>query len=256
MKKTVVMIHGMWGGAWCWDYYKPFFEEKGYECYTPVLSYHDMDPNDEPNPALGTVSILDYAQELENYISRLDEKPILMGHSMGGLLAQILGARDLAKGLVLLTPASPSGINAFTYSVLKSFIGLFIKWGFWRKPYRPSFKTAVYSTMHLLSEADQKEAYSRFVYESGKATAEIGYWLLDWKRATRVDESKVTCPVLVIAGSEDRITPPKVAQKVANKYNSVSTHEEFEGHAHWVLGQPGWEDVAEFVNSWLIQAKL
>lgn len=66
----------------------------------------------EPDPRLGTTSLIQYAQDLENYIKGkgLNTKPIIMGHSMGGLLAQILGARGVASALVLLTPAAPAGI--------------------------------------------------------------------------------------------------------------------------------------------------
>ena len=107
--------------------------------------------------------------------------------------------------------------------------------------------------MHLLPEEDQKAAYERFVYESGCAATEIGFWLFDSKGASKVDESKVTCPVLVVSGAEDRITPASVVRKVADKYKAVSTYKEFENHAHWVIGEPGWEKIAEFVSDWLKQ---
>ena len=71
--------------------------------------------------------------------------------------------------------------------------------------------------MHLLSETEQKNSYDKFVYESGRAAFEIGFWLFDGKGAAKVDGSKISCPVLVVAGSEDRITPAKVSQKVAKK---------------------------------------
>jgi pimeloyl-ACP methyl ester carboxylesterase len=172
---------------------------------------------------------------------------------MGGLLAQILGARGLARGLVLLTPASPSGINAMKYSVIKTFWSVLTKWGFWRKPNRISFEASVYAMLHLLPAEEQKAVYDRSVYESGRAAAEIGFWLFDFKGASRVDKSKVNCPVLVVAGAEDRITPASVVRKVANKYKAVSTYKEFENHAHWVIGEPGWEEIAEFVCDWLNQ---
>jgi non-heme chloroperoxidase len=256
MTKKIVMIHGMWGGDWCWENFKPYFEQRDYQCYTPILRYHDIDPKDKPDPGLGTISLIDYAQDLEEYIRNLNEKPLLMGHSMGGLLAQILGARGLAKGLILLTPASPSGINALKFSTIKSFWEVLIKWGFWRNPHRLSFKSATYSMLHLLPEVHKKAAYEKFVYESGRATAEIGFWLFDSKGAARVDESKVTCPVLVVSGAEDRITPASVVRKVANKYKTVSTYKEFENHAHWVIGEPGWEKIAEIVSDWINQVKV
>jgi pimeloyl-ACP methyl ester carboxylesterase len=253
MAEAIVMIHGMWGGAWYWENYKFFLEQRGFQCYTPTLRYHDIDPKEKPDQRLGTTSLLDYARDLEEYIHNLDQTPFLMGHSMGGLLAQILGSRGLARGLVLLTPASPGGINALKYSVIKSFWSVLTKWGFWRKPNRIPFEAAVYSMLHLLPAEEQKAVYARCVYESGRAAAEIGFWYLDFKGASKVDQSKITCPVLVVAGAEDRITPAAVVRKVADKYTAVSTYQEFENHAHWVVGEPGWEEIIEFAAAWLNQ---
>jgi len=94
----------------------------------------------------------------------------------------------------------------------------------------------------------------KFVYESGRAAFEIGYWLLDSKNASKVDESKVTCPVLVIAGTEDRITPASVVCNVAKKYRGA-TYKEFTNHAHWIMAEPGWQEVAEYIGDWLTQQK-
>ena len=251
MADTIFMIHGMWGGPWYWENYRRVFEGEGYRCVSATLPYHDMDPRGVPDPRLGTTSLLDYAEVLEQEVRQLGAKPILMGHSMGGLLAQILGARGLAKALVLLTPASPSGIMALTPSVVRSFWSVQTKWGFWRKPMRQTFGEAVYSMLHLLSEKERKETYDKFVYESGRAAFEIGYWLCDSRGASRVDESKVTCPVLVVAGAQDRITPASVIRRVARKYKTVSTYKEFENHAHWVVAEPRWQEVAEYVGGWL-----
>lgn len=179
MADTLFMIHGMWGGAWCWKNYRDTFEAKGYRCITTTLPYHDMDPQGIPDRALGTTSLLDYAEFLEHEIQNLNVKPIIVGHSMGGLLAQILGTRALAKALVLLTPASPAGIMALKPSVIKNFWSIQTTWGFWRKPMRQTFDEAVYSMLHLLPAKEQRENYDKFVYESGRAACEIGYWLFD-----------------------------------------------------------------------------
>jgi pimeloyl-ACP methyl ester carboxylesterase len=210
-----------------------------------------MDPRGVPDPGLGTASLLDYAAVLEQEITALGAKPIVLGHSMGGLLAQMLGARGLASTLVLLNPASPSGIVALTPSVIRSFLSVQTQWGFWRKPMRQTFNEAAYSMLHLIPENEQRAIYDRFVYESGNAAYEIGYWLLDSKHATRVDAAKVTCPVLVVTGADDRITPASVVRQVANKYKSVTTYREFANHAHWTVGEPGWQEIAEYIGSWL-----
>ena len=251
MTKQIVMIHGMCCGGWAWDNFKRFFEERGYECHTPTLRHHDIDPKDQPDPALGTTSLLDYAQDLEEYIRKLDEKPLLIGHSMGGLLSQMLGAREITSGLVLLTPSSPSGIINLKWSSYKSFWGVYTKWGYWRNPFRLSFKTVVYAVLNLLPEIDQKSLYEKFACESGRAFFEIASWYMDPRGVSKVDEAKVTCPVLLISGKHDRITPVSVVRKVADKYKTVSTYKEFEDHAHFAMGEPGWEKVAEFISDWL-----
>jgi len=187
-----------------------------------------------PDPALGTTSLLDYASDLIQEIEKLDEKPVIMGHSMGGLLTQIVGSRVSAKALVLLTPASPAGINILKPSVMKTFLSAQLKWGFWRKPMRLTFREATYSMLQLLTPEEQRAVYDKYVYESGRAAFEMGFWFLDGKKASRVDESKITCPMLVIAGGLDKITPHSVVQKVAEKYRAVSTYRLFDKHSHWV----------------------
>lgn len=250
MGKTILMIHGMMGGGWYWENYKGYFEARGYSCLTPDLRYHGMGPWGGPDPRLGTTSLLDYAADLEKIIRGLDEPPVLMGHSMGGLLAQMLGSRGLAKALVLLTPASPSGIYALSYTVLKSCAGYLLSWGFWKKPFRVSYGSVVYSILHLMPPRDRRRVFEGLGYESGRAAFETGLWPFDGKGASRVNERAVGCPVLVIAGSQDRITPAKFVRKVAEKYNNA-TYKEFSGHAHWVVGEPGWEEIAGYIYGWL-----
>src|SRR4030042_3485272 len=107
MRGTVVMSHGMWCGSWPWDRYAAFLEGRGWRCLRPALRYHDADPRDPPDPRLGRTSILDYAEDLESLVRGLDAPPVLLGHSMGGLLGLLAAARGLAQAAVLLTPASP-----------------------------------------------------------------------------------------------------------------------------------------------------
>lgn len=251
MTDTVFMIHGMWGGPFYWANYRSVLEPMGWRCITTTLPLHDMDPLASPDPRLGRTSLLDYVAALEREIDTLDEPPILIGHSMGGLLAQMLCARGRARAAVLLAPAAPAGVMALAPSVLKSFLPVMLRWGFWRSPMRQPFATAVYSMLHLLPLDEQRAAYAQFVYESGRAAAEIGLWPLDSRRASRVDPTKVSCPLLVLAGSEDRITPARVVHQVARRYGEHAHYREFEHHAHWLVGEPGWEDVARYMAEWL-----
>ena len=253
MPETIVMIHGMQVGEWCWGKYKEFFEEKGYICVTPTLRFHDMALLEPPSPQLGTVSLLGYVEDLEKEIKELDGPPILMGHSMGGLLAQILGSHGLGKALVLLNPAWPRGVMGIRPCVIRTFWSGHKKYGLWKKPFRLTFKEVAGSMLQLIPVADQKELYGRFGYESGRAACEIAYWFFDRKRASAVDETKITCPVLVIAGGLDHATPTPVVRRVAHKYRLVSTYKEFDHHSHWVIGEPGWQEIANYVSDWLNQ---
>ncbi|SFG84062.1 Pimeloyl-ACP methyl ester carboxylesterase [Desulfotomaculum arcticum] len=254
MDGTIVMIHGMMGGSWCWDNYRGYFEGLGYKCTTPVLRFHHHGPGEKPDPRLATTGLLEYASDLEMEIRKLNSPPIIMGHSMGGLLAQILGSRIQAKALVLLTPAAPSGIIGINYSVLKSFSGLISSFKFWKKTFRISYQGALYAMLHLTPGEDSKKIYERLVYESGLVAYQIGFWFLDSARASAVDHTKVHCPVLVIAGQEDRITPASIVNKIACKYAPNSTYKVFENHAHWVLGEPGWQEIAGYIDAWLKSA--
>jgi pimeloyl-ACP methyl ester carboxylesterase len=251
MPKTIMMIHGMWGGPWYWDKFKNYFSEIGYHCINATLRHHDVDPNDEPNPALGHTGLLEYAADLENEISKLDEKPILFGHSMGGLLAMILAGRNQADAVVALTPAAPAGVNSITPSVIRSFFSVQTKWAFWKKPMRQTYGEAVYSMLNLLPPNEQKEAYSNFVYESGRAAFQIGYWFLDSQKASRVDIDSISRPLLIIGGKKDRITPISVIRSTAKKFEGKADFREFDNQAHWIIAEPGWQEVADYVASWL-----
>jgi len=72
---------------------------------------------------------------------------------------------------------------------------------------------------------------------------------MDRKKATKVDEKKIACPMLIVAGTGDNITPSSVVRAVAKKYHAA--FKEFEGHGHWVVEEPGWEKIARYVHDWL-----
>lgn len=244
----------MFCGRWVWDEYAGYFATKGYRCHAVDLNYHDRPPREPPDPRLGTTGVLDYAADLTEKIRRLDRPPILMGHSLGALLAQILAARGLGRALVLLAPAPPAGIFALRPSVIRTFAGQLIRRGFWRKPLHLSFAAATYAVFNRLPPAQAQVVYRRLVPESGRAAAQTGFWFLDPGQETRVDETRIRCPVLIIAGGQDKMTPLPVVRKIAYKYRDVATLKVFDRHAHWLTAEPGWQDIASAVHGWLQQA--
>lgn len=246
-----MLIHGMWGGAFVWEHYRPFFERRGWTVITPTLRHHDVPADAPPPDPLGDTSLRDYAADLEIEIRKLASPPVLMGHSMGGLLAQILAARGLARAAVLLTPAAPSGMIALTPSVVRTFLRILSKPGFWKRPQRLNFSEAAYGCLNLMTPEKQKAEHARFRFESGRAAFEIGFWYLDARHAARVDATQVKCPVLIVGGAQDRVTPASVVRKIARRYARTMTYKEFPDHSHWVIAEDGWEDVAGFAADWL-----
>lgn len=251
MTKTILMIHGMFGGHGYWDKFQSFFENRGYRCLTPILRHHDMDPKGEPHPDLGTTSLVDFAADMEKIILNLDEPPIIIGHSMGGLIAQMLGAKGLAEKLILLTPGPPRGVVSYKGSSIGVYAKEFFKWGWWKKPIRFGFEITKQTLFNCLPDEDKQTAHNRMVYESGRAALEIGFWLFDSKKASCVDTSTVTCPILVVGAKQDKSTPPALVKKIAEYYSHVSIYKEFAEHAHWIMNEPGWEKVAGYVCQWI-----
>ena len=183
------MIHGMTAGGWIWDKYRQFFEQKGYACITPTMRHHDSDPKVSPHPELGATSLRDYVNDLEAEIRKLPDKPVIMGHSMGGLITQILGSRGLGSTLVLLCPAPPAGIPMFEWAAIKG-TWRSMKIGFWKKPLKQSYEDVKYSVLNLTPEDEGKALYDRLGYESGRAMWEIGFWFFDTRKTTYIDESR------------------------------------------------------------------
>jgi pimeloyl-ACP methyl ester carboxylesterase len=93
------------------------------------------------------------------------------------------------------------------------------------------------------------------VYESGRAAFQAGFWFLDPEHAARVDAARITCPVLVLAGAQDRLVDKSIARQVARKYEPHSSYHEFPNHAHWMVAEPGWQEVAEDISGWLEQVR-
>jgi len=248
---VIVMIHGMFVGSWCWDSYRSYFEQRGYRVITPTLRFHDRPLRLPPDPMMIETGVRDYVADMEKVIRALDQKPIIIGHSMGGLIAQILASKDLARAAILIAPAVPRGISPISWTGIKSFWMNRQRLGHWREPLRPTFEGAVYSSLYLLPPDEQKKVFDKFTYESPRAAWEISFWYFDRQKTTFVDESKVICPVLTIVGGQDRLTPPAIARKIHDKYKVVSTYQEFARHSHFIIAEPDWEEVAKSIETWI-----
>lgn len=250
MARTAVLIHGMWGTSDVWRNWRPLLEARGWQTIAPSLRHHDAPP-DAPPAALGETSLRDYVADLEASIRALPEKPVVIGHSMGGLLALLLCAKGLAGAGVLLTPAPPAGVIAIRPSNLAAFARTQATWGWWRKPHRATRAEALAYTFNTADPAEAVAIHDGFVHESGRALFEIALPWLDRTRAATVDPRTVTAPLLFVAAEKDKLTPPGVVRRAAQRFAHVSHYVEHSGQGHWVLGQPGWDRIADEAATWL-----
>ena len=242
------MIHGAFVGPWSLDGFARKFRAAGYEVQAPCLRHHEQK---KPPASLGQTSLTDYANDLEALLDELDEPSILVGHSMGGLLAQILAARRDVHALVLLAPSAPWGVPPASLFEIANAQAMLLNVGFWNSILKPDQHVAGHYSLDRVPPAEREAMFARFVPESGRATFEIMYWGLDMGRASEVEAHKVTCPLLVMAGGEDRVNPPGTVERIAALYPDRATYEKIPGMSHWLVGEPGWEKIADRALAWL-----
>ena len=249
----VLMIHGAFCGPWSLAGLREKFEAAGYAVTAPALRFHD---GKRPPAALATTGLADYADDLEHEIQELDEAPILVGHSMGGLLAQMLATRLEVRALILLAPSAPWGVHPTTLFEIGAGQAMHLQPGYWNQMLEPSRDVALAHSLDRLPRHMRDEVFDRFVPESGRATFEIMNWGIDFRQASAVDADAVTAPMLFLTGSEDRINPPSTVARIAALYKDRATAEVLDGMGHWLIGEPGWEKLAARALAWLKEQKL
>jgi pimeloyl-ACP methyl ester carboxylesterase len=204
MKKTGVLIHGAFGGAWCMENFAEFFRRHGWICHTPNLRFHREDPTWEPDPSFAEISIEDYTNDMAEFIEKLDTAPIIFGHSMGGVIAQKLAAKGLARALVLLNSSPVWGVLPSTADERAVATRLMAAGPFWKTVLRLDFELMATYALNTMDSAAQHAVFDRLGPESGRAIFELFFWMFDEGRVTKVDFAKVKCPVLVVSGGKDR----------------------------------------------------
>lgn len=249
----VLMIHGAFCGPWSLQGLQEKFEAAGYRVAAPALRFHD---GNRPPAALATTGLNDYAADLEQEIRSLEAPPILVGHSMGGLLAQMLAARLEISALILLAPSAPWGVPPTTLFEIGAAHVMHLNPGYWNQILEPSRDVALAHSLDKLPRHMRDEVFGRFVPESGRATFEIMNWGIDFHQASAVDADAVTAPLLFLTGSEDRINPPSTVARIAALYKDRATCEVLDGMGHWLIGEPGWERLAIRALAWLKGLKL
>jgi pimeloyl-ACP methyl ester carboxylesterase len=254
MSHPVVLIHGMWCTGANLAPVAAGLSARGFKCHLPTLPAHEIGV---AHPEVGCLGLSDYVEFLEQWIDRqqFSEPPILLGHSMGGLLAQLLAARlstrQGAFALVLLTPASPAGINAIRLDPLMAFAPVLARPGFWNRPHRISKARASRYACAGVPKDRHAALYDSLVDESGRVVFEIALWPLDPNHAARIDPEAVRCPVYVVSGGLDGLTPAAVVRKVAARYPGAALRH-YPQRGHWVIDDDQTDAMCGEIAAWLL----
>jgi non-heme chloroperoxidase len=250
MAQSIVLIHGAFCGGWCFADIMPVLAARGWSCAAPDLPFHVPGPARTPAPELARQSIADYTRDMAAFIGRLPDPPVIVGHSMGGLIAQQLAAEGLARALILFTPAPPWGVLPATSVEMNVAKGLMQASPFWDKALNPSFEVAKGDSLASLDPEAQRRIFDMFSPESGRVLFEMFFWMFDEARATAVDAAKVTCPVLIISGTDDKVVSAATGRNVAGLYADAS-FEEAAGRGHFLIMEPGAAELAARGADWL-----
>ncbi|WP_319004938.1 alpha/beta hydrolase [Microbulbifer aggregans] len=249
----MVLIHGMWSTDVALSEVREAFEEKGYEVDAVCLPFHkakaEYDKGDKAR--LARASLQDYVDFIVTRVAALEAPPILVGHSMGGLLAQLVAARVPVDKLVLLSSAAPGGINGWSWSVIRTLGRNLFLFPLWKHVTEIRASNIRYGIANSQSSAVQQHILDMATYESGMATFQLGVGGFFPSGFSRVDAEAVQCPVLVIGGAADRITPIKIQRGIAKKYASRAQLVELPGVCHWTVGGSNFPRVKFAMFRWL-----
>ncbi|KGO94425.1 alpha/beta hydrolase [Flavobacterium subsaxonicum] len=250
---TILFITGAFVSHTTWNNWKLFFEEKGFTTLAPAWPFKDAPAevlrNRHPDSDLATLRLAELVEYYVNIILKMPEEPILIGHSMGGLIVQLLLQRKFGVAGVAIHSVPPQGVFTFKWSFYKSAMGPLGLFTSVKQTYLMPFKQWQYAFTNNMPLQDQKNAYESYAVPESKLLIRDG--LSD---AAKIDFKKQHAPLLFIAGSTDHIMPASLNFSNYKKYKnkeSVIDYMEFEGSNHFVLGQPTWKNEANFIACWL-----
>ena len=248
--KTIILVHGNFVNNISWADWKQRYEQRGYKVYAPANPGHEGNPaglRSEVHPELTKTGFGDIVMNISNLIDKLAEKPLVIGHSMAGMVAQKLTEMGKAAGAVSIDGAPPK--NVFPpFQTLKTVLPAF---GFLsgKKYFMGSRKWYNYAFFNTLADSEKEKAFEKFaVPESFKVSRELVL-----KSFSNIDFKKPHSPLLFIGGESDNIFPPALTKNIAGRYKDKSSRVDvkiFEGKSHFICGEPGWEKVADYIIEW------
>ncbi len=248
--KTIILLHGNFVNNTSWSEWKSRYEQRGYIVHTPANPGHQGTPADLRNkvhPDLTKTGFIEVVNNLAQLIGSLSEKPLIIGHSMAGMAAMKLLEMGKVGAAVSIDGAPPK--NVFPpFKTLKAVLPAF---GFFstKDYFMGSHNWYNKCFFNTLPEGDRVKAFDSIaVPESYKVSRQLVL-----NSFSNIDFSKQHAPILFIGGGSDNIFPSSLTTTIANRYNDKNSQIDlkiFEGKSHFICGEPGWEQVADYILDW------
>ena len=256
-KSPIVLIHGLWMTPRSFEGWIDRYRNAGHEVLAPAWPGMEGDVNElrrNPSP-IARLTITEIVDHYDRIIREMDSPPIIIGHSFGGAFTQVLLDRGLGTAGVAIDSAAVRGVKKLPFSTLRT------GWPILRNPLNRHRAVAInlkqfhYRFTNHLSVSASQPAYDRYVVPgAGHVLFEGAMANFNSRSATRVDfGNDRRAPLLFIAGGIDHVSPPSINRSNVKHYrksSAVTDFKLFPERAHFILGQDGWEEVADFALEW------
>jgi pimeloyl-ACP methyl ester carboxylesterase len=254
MRKTFVLIHGAWMTPACWRDFRGFLEMRGHDCVVPPWPHMER-PVDalrrDPAPGLARLTIEDLVDHFDRIVRALPEPPVIVGHSFGGLIVQMLLDRGLGAAGIAIDAGPPRGVLPSLRAVRSAAPVLFAPLG-WRRVLTMSFDSFATTFANTLSAAAAHEAYERHVVPApGRIYFQAALGVGNGVRFANPSRA----PLLLLAGEQDRTSTPDMVRAMLRKHRRSPARTDmlaFAGRSHWLIAEPGWEEVAAATLDWTL----
>ncbi len=236
-RPPLLFIHGSFVGHAAFAGWLDYFGQRGWRT---VAASRRGRAGVGPARARG-LRIADYVEDTLQVIDTLDEMPIIVGHSLGGLIAQKIAELGRARAMVLLCPAPAAKLTAQPVA-LPTYLPMMprILTG---RPIIPGAGGCSTIALNAMPLAQRPAIHQTLVHESGKVYREMIFG------SYRIDFARINCPAFVAGGRDDRIVETRLVEWTAQQLKV--TPRIYDGHAHWLLQEPGWEQIAGDVAGFL-----
>ena len=258
---TVVLVHGLWMTPRSWEEWVEQYESRGLQVLTPAYPGFEIEVEAlrERPELIANLTVAETLDHLTRVIQAIDRPPIIIGHSFGGTLTQLLLARGLGSAGVVIDSAPTEGVRVTPVSQVRSLFPALKNPANRHQAVGFTPEEFHYAFANTLSNADSKKVWDRYHIPAP------GYWVFEYglfanfkpgHQDTWIDYDADRAPLLFIGGELDHIMPPSVNRSNAEHYHrspALTEYHEFAGRDHWTCGAPGWEGVADDALDWALE---